>query len=122
MFGTILAVFDGYSRSFQKIIQLLRNSESEDSRKSYVAIVCILAIGAILIVIQFGDKLKELVDFATTLSFLVAPIIAVLNHKLVIGKFFPKESQPSIYVKGLSISGIIFLTGFALFFIYTKFL
>ncbi len=122
MFGTILAVFDGYSRSFQKIIQLLRNSESEDSRKSYVAIVCILAIGAILIVMQFGDKLKELVDFATTLSFLVAPIIAVLNHKLVIGKFFPKESQPSIYVKGLSISGIIFLTGFALFFIYTKFL
>ena len=121
MFGTILAVFDGYSRSFQKIIQLIRNNESDDSRKSYVAIVCILAIGAILIIIQFGDKLKELVDFATTLSFLVAPIIAILNHKLVIGKFLPKNSQPSIWIKGLSMSGIIFLTGFALFFIYTKF-
>jgi Mn2+/Fe2+ NRAMP family transporter len=121
MFGTILAVFDGYSRSFQKIIQLIRNNESDDSRKSYVAIVCILAIGAILIIIQFGDKLKELVDFATTLSFLVAPIIAILNHKLVIGKFLPKNSQPSIWIKGLSVSGIIFLTGFALFFIYTKF-
>ena len=121
MFGTILAVFDGYSRSFQKIIQLLRNNESDDSRKSYVVIVCILAIGAILIIIQFGDKLKELVDFATTLSFLVAPIIAILNHKLVIGKFLPKNSQPSVLLKGLSVSGIIFLTGFALFFIYTKF-
>ena len=121
MFGTILAVFDGYSRSFQKIIQLLRNNESDDSRKSYVGIVCILAIGAILIIMQFGDKLKELVDFATTLSFLVAPIIAILNHKLVIGKFLPKNSQPSLWIKGLSISGIVFLTGFALFFIYTKF-
>ena len=121
MFGTILAVFDGYSRSFQKIIQLLRNNESDDSRKSYVVIVCILAIGAILIIIQFGDKLKELVDFATTLSFLVAPIIAILNHKLVIGKFLPKNSQPSVWLKGLSVSGIVFLTGFALFFIYTKF-
>ena len=121
MFGTILAVFDGYSRSFQKIIQLLRNNESDDSRKSYVGIVCILAIGSILIIIQFGDKLKELVDFATTLSFLVAPIIAILNHKLVIGKFLPKASQPSIWIKGLSVSGIVFLTGFALFFIYTKF-
>jgi len=121
MFGTILAVFDGYSRSFQKIIQLLRNNESDDSRKSYVGIVCILAIGSILIIMQFGDKLKELVDFATTLSFLVAPIIAILNHKLVIGKFLPKNSQPSIWIKGLSMSGIVFLTGFALFFIYTKF-
>ena len=121
MFGTILAVFDGYSRSFQKIIQLLRNNESDDSRKSYVGIVCILAIGSILIIMQFGDKLKELVDFATTLSFLVAPIIAILNHKLVIGKFLPENSQPSVWIKGLSMSGIVFLTGFALFFIYTKF-
>ena len=121
MFGTILAVFDGYSRSFQKIIQLLRNNESDDSRKSYVGIVCILAIGSILIIMQFGDKLKELVDFATTLSFLVAPIIAILNHKLVIGKFLPKNSQPSVWINGLSMSGIVFLTGFALFFIYTKF-
>ena len=121
MFGTILAVFDGYSRSFQKIIQLLRNNESDDSRKSYVGIVCILAIGSILIIMQFGDKLKELVDFATTLSFLVAPIIAILNHKLVIGKILPKNSQPSVWIKGLSMSGIVFLTGFALFFIYTKF-
>ncbi|GIT55364.1 MAG: hypothetical protein Ct9H300mP17_05230 [Candidatus Nitrosopelagicus sp.] len=72
MFGTILAVFDGYSRSFQKIIQLLQKKESDDSKKSYVAIVCVLAIGSILIIMQFGDKLKELVDFATTLSFLVA--------------------------------------------------
>ena len=58
MFGTILAVFDGYSRSFQKIIQLLQKKESDDSRKSYVAIVCILAIGSILIIMQFGDKAK----------------------------------------------------------------
>ena len=100
---------------------MLRNNESDDSRKSYVGIVCILAIGSILIIMQFGDKLKELVDFATTLSFLVAPIIAILNHKLVIGKFLPKNAQPSVWIKGLSMSGIVFLTGFALFFIYTKF-
>ena len=121
MFGTILAVFDGYSRSFQKIIQLLQKKESDDSRKSYVAIVCILAIGSILIIMQFGDKLKELVAFATTLSFLDAPIIAVLNHKLVIGKFLPKDTRPSVWIKGLSMCGIVFLTGFALFFLYVKF-
>ena len=121
MFGTILAVFDGYSRSFQRIIQILKKDESESSKKLYVIIVSILAIGSILIIMQFGDKLKELVDFATTLSFLVAPIIGVLNHKLVIGKFLSKENHPSSWIKILSICGIIFLTGFALFFIYTKF-
>ena len=121
MFGTILAVFDGYSRSFQRIVQILKKDESESSKKLYVIIVSILAIGSILIIMQFGDKLKELVDFATTLSFLVAPIIGVLNHKLVIGKFLSKENHPSSWIKFLSICGIIFLTGFALFFIYTKF-
>ena len=121
MFGTILAVFDGYSRSLQRIIHILQRNESETSKKSYISIVCILGIGSLLIIMQFGDKLKELVDFATTLSFLVAPIIAVLNHKLVIGKFLPEGTRPSSWIKFMSICGIIFLSGFALFFIYTKF-
>jgi hypothetical protein len=56
---------------------------------------------------QFEDKIKELVDFATTLSFLVAPVIAVLNHKLVIGKFLPKDTPPSMRIKELSISGSV---------------
>jgi len=76
----------------------------------------------LIVIFQFGNNLKELVDFATVLSFVIAPIIAIFNFRLVTGKFLDKESQPSIILKILSFAGIIFLSGFAIFFLLMKFL
>jgi len=124
MFGTIIAVFDGYSRSLQRTIQLLfpKNvNQNSNSRKNYVLLISILAIGSLITVFQFGDNLKELVDFATTVSFLIAPIIAIFNFRLVTGKYLSKDTQPPVWLKVLSYSGIIFLVGFAIFFIVTRF-
>ena len=72
-------------------------------------------------IFQFGNNLKELVDFATVLSFLIAPVIAIFNFRLVTGKYLAKESQPSTLLKLLSFAGIIFLSGFALVFLITRF-
>jgi Mn2+/Fe2+ NRAMP family transporter len=74
-----------------------------------------------VIVLQFGDNLKALVDFATILSFVIAPVIAIFNYRLVTGKYLEKSHQPSILLKILSISGILFLSGFAAYFILLKF-
>lgn len=126
MFGTIIAVFDGYSRSLGRTIELMfEKKESEQksffSKNMYVIFILILVSGSLLIILQFGNKLKELVDFATTISFLIAPIIAIFNFKLVSGKYLEKKYQPSVWLKILSYSGIVFLTGFAIFFIVTRF-
>lgn len=126
MFGTIIAVFDGYSRSLGRTIELMfEKKESEQksffSKNMYVIFILILVSGSLLIILQFGNKLKELVDFATTISFLIAPIIAIFNFKLVTGKYLEKNYQPSVWLKILSYSGIVFLTGFAIFFIVTRF-
>jgi len=126
MFGTIIAVFDGYSRSLGRTIELLfekkeTNPKSSYSKNMYIIFILILAVGSFIVIFQFGDNLKELVDVATTISFLVAPIIAIFNFKLVTGKYLEKNSQPPIWLKILSYSGIIFLTGFAIFFIVTRF-
>jgi len=61
-----------------------------------------------------------LVDLATTISFLIAPLIAIMNYRLVTGKFISKEAQPGIIIRLLSWSGILFLTLFGLYFIYLK--
>jgi Mn2+/Fe2+ NRAMP family transporter len=90
-------------------------------RTFYVIFLIILSCGAFVIISQFQDDLKELVDFATVLSFVIAPVIAIFNFRLVTGKFLDKEHQPSILLKILSVSGIVFLSGFAIFFIMTKF-
>ncbi|MFB5610319.1 MAG: NRAMP family divalent metal transporter [Nitrosopumilaceae archaeon] len=126
MFGTIIAVFDGYSRSLGRTIELLFEKKesrvkSYYSKNMYISFILILAIGSFIVIFQFGDKLKELVDVATTISFLIAPVIAVFNFKLVTGKYLEKNYQPPIWLKVLSYSGIVFLTGFAIFFIVTRF-
>ena len=124
MFGTIIAVFDGYSRSLKRTIELLftknENIEGIKSRILYVAILLIIAIGSLVVIFQFGDNLKTLVDFATVLSFVVAPIIAIFNFRLVTGKFLPKINHPSTIMKITSVAGIIFLIGFALIFLIMK--
>lgn len=125
MFGTIIAVFDGYSRTLRRTIELLflKNIEKERpyAKTPYILFICIIAVGSLVVIFQFEDKLKELVDFATIVSFLVAPIIAIFNFKLVTGKYLDKQSQPPMWLKILSYIGIAFLIGFAIFFIVTRF-
>lgn len=126
MFGTIIAVFDGYSRSLRRTVELMfEKKEIEQksffTKNMYIIFILILAAGSLIVILQFGDKLKELVDVATTISFLVAPVIAVFNFKLVTGKYLERNAQPALWLKILSYSGIVFLTGFAIFFIVTRF-
>ena len=79
-----------------------------------------MALGSLIVVFQFKDNLKALVDFATAMSFVIAPVIAIFNFKLVTGKFLKNESQPSGFLRGLSVAGIIFLIIFAILFIVTR--
>ncbi len=125
MFGTIIAVFDGYSRSLHRTIELLFTKKEpyfrSKSRAFYLVFLLGLAIGSLIIVFQFEDNLRSLVDFATVMSFIIAPIFAIFNFKLVQGRFLEKKWHPSLFLKVLSYAGIIFLSGFAIVFIITRF-
>ena len=125
MFGTIIAVFDGYSRSLQRTVDLIFTKKQDKIRSKfrtfYVLFLLVISVGSLVIIFQFENNLKGLVDFATTLSFVIAPIIAIFNFRLVTGKYLSKESHPSIYLKVLSFAGIIFLILFAVLFVITRF-
>jgi Mn2+/Fe2+ NRAMP family transporter len=123
MFGTILAVFDGYSRSLQRTVELIFTKKEEvlrtKFRSFYILFLFVLLAGSLIVVLQFAGNLREIVDFATVLSFMIAPIIAIFNFRLVTGKYLEKNVQPSIWLKVLSFAGILFLTGFAIYFLIT---
>jgi Mn2+/Fe2+ NRAMP family transporter len=124
MFGTILAVFDGYSRSLQRTVELIFTKKEEvlrtKFRSFYILFLFVLLAGSLIVVLQFAGNLREIVDFATVLSFMIAPIIAIFNFRLVTGKYLEKNVQPSIWLKILSFAGILFLTGFAIYFLITR--
>ncbi|AFS82405.1 NRAMP family divalent metal transporter [Candidatus Nitrosopumilus sediminis] len=125
MFGTIIAVFDGYSRSLQRTVELIFTKKEEKIRTKfrtfYVVFLFLISAGSLVVIFQFGNNLKELVDFATVLSFMIAPVIAIFNFRLVTGKYLNTEHHPSLGLKILSISGIVFLIGFAIIFAILKF-
>lgn len=61
-----------------------------------------------------------MVDLATTLSFLTAPILGYLNLRVVTGKNVAKENQPKLWLKALSWVGLVVLTGFGIYYIIWK--
>jgi Mn2+/Fe2+ NRAMP family transporter len=125
MFGTSIGVLDGYARAMERTVEIIfkgshRIQSVQSKRRVYQATLIILSTGAFFIIAQFSGKLKGLVDLATTISFLIAPVIAVFNFRLVTRFDFPPEARPGFFMRLLSYAGIVFLTGFSLYFIWLK--
>ena len=119
MFGTCIAVFDGYARSANECIKLVQD-QKYSSKTYYEILVWILVVGSLGIIILFGNKLKQLVDLATTISFVIAPIVALANYKLVSSSFINSDAIPPRWLRKLAFCGIVYLIGFMLLFIYAK--
>ena len=52
---------------------------------------------------------SELIDLATSISFLIAPFCAIANYLVIHSSDIPPEKKPPLWLKILSILGIIFL-------------
>ena len=102
-----------YSRVNQASLQLLAN-QKEDNRKSLNIWMTITAIIGIVIIKFFAGQVSTMLRFAMIGSFLTTPFFALLNYVLVTGE---NKNLPS-WLKLLAIAGLVFLFGFAIFFIY----
>ncbi len=114
MFSTTLTTLDASPRAMEKTTQLLFPKKTK--LNYWFWIVC-LALGTFFILKYGMDNMGFLVKIATILSFLTAPFYAILNYTLITGKHTPKEHQPNIYIKVLSVVGILFLVGFSIWFL-----
>ncbi|MEA5445148.1 divalent metal cation transporter [Gammaproteobacteria bacterium AB-CW1] len=117
MFSTTLAVSDAYPRVLTALAGFLlpgREMSPDSGPRVYVAAFLLVAAGALVIIRYFGGAFTTLVDFATTVSFLSAPILAWLNLRAVTGPWMPTAERPGPVLRGLSWLGLAFLVGFSL--------
>jgi len=123
MFSTTVSVMDGITRVLVPTSQyLLSNTEKESqSKKSYTIWLLILGTGALILVGKFADNMKQMVDFATSISFLTAPILAYLNVRVMSSSDIKPEFKPSRFTVNVSYIGLVILTGFSIVYIYYKF-
>ena len=130
MFSTTLAVADAYPRVLYGLWAVSRmnpenlNTETIEkaqpnpiSRTTYLTILVLNAVGALIIIAFFGAQFTQLIDFATTVSFLSAPILGWLSLRLITSSWVPEAHQPSKALRGLALGGLAFLVTFSLIWI-----
>lgn len=116
MFSTALTTMDASPRAIAKTAEILQFPKAISS---YFFWIIILAIGTGAIFFFLLSNMGKLVQVATILSFLTAPFYGLMNYLLVTGKYMPKKHQPNKIMKIWSIAGLVFLTGFSIWYLST---
>lgn len=114
MFSTTITTLDASPRAMNKSSELIVGKKN---KFGYQFWIILLFLGTLAILQFYIANMGDLVKIATILSFLTAPFYAILNFILITGKQTPKEYQPKIITKILSLMGIVFLIGFSIWFL-----
>jgi Mn2+/Fe2+ NRAMP family transporter len=125
MFSTTLTVVDGFPRALATLVSRFKGPELPDrvspiNRSAYWISLVVLGLGSVGIVGFLLRSLVALVDLATVLSFLTAPFLAWLNHRVILAKEVAEEHRPGLAMVAYSWAGIIFSTVFACYFLWVR--
>lgn len=117
MFSTTLTCIDAYPRVLQPTTELLIPDIQRHSRNLYWLWILIVSLGALILLYFFSGSMKYMVDLATTLSFITAPVLAYMNLRVVMAPHVPGKYRPGFWLRLWAIIGILFLSLFTLFYI-----
>ena len=115
MLSTTITTLDASPRAMSKTIQLLFNRV----KSSYFLWLLILSIGTIAIFLFLLSEMGKLVQIATVLSYITAHLYAFLNYSLVVSKKMQDNFRPNKELRILSIIGLLFLSGFTIFYLFS---
>jgi len=127
MFSTTLTVMDAYPRIIGHTIEFYRPQSSKKEAKQaehFVKIIIILALIVVtwMVIKYFASSMQWMVDLATTLSFLTAPILSYLTLRVMKGSNVPAEAKPGLWMEILSWIGIIVMAGLGIAYLVWKFI
>jgi len=128
----VVTVVDAFPRVLAALVVQMRLAFSpqstagdsfppEGDRRVYRASFAVLCAGALAILIWGMSSFTALVDLATTLSFLTAPVLSYFNHRAIHAAEVPKDQQPGAGMTTWSWIAIVLQAAFALYFLWFKF-
>ncbi|WP_405399327.1 NRAMP family divalent metal transporter [Maribacter sp. Asnod2-G09] len=119
MFSTCMTAHDALARVSLDIISLLKPKTTWYSTKTaYAVSVFALTLINFVVIAAFSANMGNLVALATFVSFVVAPIVGYMNLKNVTSDDLDPKFRPGKKLKLLTYAGILFLSGFALYYFY----
>ncbi len=124
MISTSLTVIDGFPRALDRTIKVLRGAAigevGSEARSPYWISLVVLAVLTVVTLSRFLNSLTAMVDFATIVSFLTAPVLGYLNLKAVTSDDIPREHQPGRAMLLMAYIGLGLLSITALIYVISK--
>lgn len=116
MFSTTLTVLDAFPRVLDKAISLSFKKSTSTVGKNYVWLLIITILGALTVLVFLMENMKQLIDLATSISFLTAPILALLMLKVILKNKMVLKSYSKLE-RILALFGLFFLFFFSIYYI-----
>ena len=113
MFSTTITCLDASPRAMKLTSKLL----GFHKLNNYNFWIILLATGTLFIFVFYISEMGSLVKIATILSFITAPFYAFINFRLINSNHTPKSFRPSLFIKILSVLGILFITSFSIWYL-----
>jgi Mn2+/Fe2+ NRAMP family transporter len=121
MLSTSLTVIDGFPRGIARSVDVLyarheghghHATEPGEAGRSYWLAMAAVGIATPLLLALFAGSLTGMVDFATSVTFLTAPVLGYLNLRAVLSDDVAPEHRPKTPLRLLSWLALIVLGGF----------
>lgn len=122
MISTTVTCIDAYPRVLEPTTKIVfkRLNTEKYTRKIQNIWLLIIVAGTSIIYLFFLGNMKQMVDIATIIAFITAPVLGWLNLKVVRMKNVPDYAKPGKMLILLSRAGLLFLVSFSLYYIYVR--
>lgn len=120
MFSTLLTCLDAYPRTLRRSAEILsaKFANNQYHNNLYWFWLILTAFGASIVLFFFVSDMRALVDLATTVSFIVAPVLAILNYVALNHPQVPDSAKLSATFRYFYIASICLLITFSLLFLF----
>lgn len=124
MVSTSLTVVDGFPRGIARSVEVLAGRRSGDVARRetgplYWAAMAAIGVATPLTLALFVGSLTGMVDFATTVTFLTAPVLGYLNLRAVLSDAVAPEHRPGAMLRWLSWTALAVLGALGLVYVFT---
>ena len=122
IYGTLITAMDAFARCFVASWQLLKSKDNsqgvdESSKVGYTAVLVLISAGAFILFAQFTGGMIKILEFATIVAFLGAPIVAFLNLRAVRSPEVPVAHRPTKWMYYLAYLGLVAMMLFSCYYL-----
>ncbi|MBX2874711.1 MAG: hypothetical protein KTR30_21490 [Saprospiraceae bacterium] len=124
IYGTLITIMDAFPRSFVRGLRVLKFEQCEKTpeqqkflERYYKIVLVVVGIGGFLLFYLSAASMIKILEWATVISFITAPIIGFLNLRAMQGKDIPHSHRPPTWMVLLAYVGLVAMVGFAAYYL-----